>query len=57
MYYSNHYVIVWDKVKTLEDVKRLLKAAQITFEPNNQYLDSIKDIVKLENKTITSVSL
>jgi len=35
MYYSNHYVIVWDKVKTLEDVKRLLKAAQITFEPNN----------------------
>jgi len=49
MYYLNHYVIDWDKVQSLDDVKRLLKALHISFEPNAD-IASIKDLVKLQDK-------
>ncbi len=45
MYFLNHYVIDWDKVKTLDDVKRLVKAFDISFEPDNDNLKYIDDLV------------
>lgn len=50
MYYVQHYVIDWDKVQALDDMKRLLAAMQITFEPDNKGIESIKDLVRLELK-------
>ena len=50
VYYTTHYVIDWDKVETLEDMKLLLKAIDFAFEPNHQHLDSIKHLVKQEEK-------
>jgi hypothetical protein len=32
MYYLQHYVIDWDKVKTVEDLKIILQAMEPTFE-------------------------
>ena len=51
MYYYDHYVIDWEKVKTLDDIKRLLSAMQIAFEPNNPHLKNVKDLVYSEPKT------
>ncbi len=51
MYYTHHYVIDWNKVKTLEDMKLLIAAIEIAFEPNNQNLDSIKHLVHKEEKS------
>jgi hypothetical protein len=51
MYYLNHYVIQWDKVRSLDDLKRLIAAMEIAFEPNNQNIDSIEDLVRLEKKS------
>lgn len=50
VYYLNHYVIDWDKVLTLDDVKRVLKAMDIAFEPDYLNLDDIRDLVKFEKK-------
>jgi len=50
MYYLQHYVIDWDKVKTLEDMKRIIAAVQITFEPDHPYLEGVKDLVRKEDK-------
>lgn len=50
MYYLDHYVIDWSKVQTLDDMKRLIAAMQITFEPNNPNIESIKDLVRMEKK-------
>ena len=50
MYYVSHYVIDWDKVQSLEDVKRLLKAMNVAFEIDNPKLEEIIDLVKLEPK-------
>lgn len=50
MYFLNHYVIDWEKVKTLDDIKRILKALDIGFEPNNPNVDAIMDLVNLQNK-------
>jgi len=49
-HYTQHYVIEWDKVKTLEDLKLTIKAINITFEPDFEDLSSLGDFVKLENK-------
>ena len=49
MYYLHHYVIDWEKVKTLEDVKRLIAAMNITFERTVD-TSSIQDLVRLEEK-------
>lgn len=50
MYFLQHYKIDFDKVQTIEDIKRLLKAIDIGFEPNNPRLKDIEDLVKLEDK-------
>jgi len=50
MYWLNHYVIDWSKVQTLDDMKRIITAVQITFEPDSPMLDSIKDLVREEPK-------
>lgn len=51
MYYLDHYVIDWDKVKTVEDLKRLIAAMQIAFEPNNPNLELVRDLVRRQEKT------
>ena len=50
MYYNYHYVIDWDKVQTLDDVKLLLKAADISFGPECTALESIIHLVNKEEK-------
>jgi len=50
MYYTSHYVIDWDKVETLEDMKLLISAMEITFEPNSPNLPSIMHLVRHEEK-------
>ncbi len=51
VYYTQHYVIDWDKVKTLDDVKMLLKGMSITFEPDFHKLSELGDLVRLEEKS------
>jgi hypothetical protein len=50
MYYYQHAKIDFEKVKTLEDVLRILKALEIAFELNNPNLKEIEDLVKIEDK-------
>lgn len=50
MYYLHHYVIDWEKVQSLDDMKRLLAAMQIAFERDHKSIESIKDLVQLEPK-------
>lgn len=50
MYYVDHYVVDWDKVQSLEDVKRLLKAINPTFEPNCSTLPDVIDLCRKERK-------
>jgi len=50
MYWLNYYVIDWSKVQTLDDMKRIISAVQISFAPDNPMLDSIKDLVREEQK-------
>lgn len=57
MYYTNHYVIDWDKVNNFEDLKKLFKAINISFEPNYSRLEEIKEYVKLEPKNTTSIGI
>ncbi len=45
MYYTSYYKIDFEKVKTLDDVIRILKAKDITFEPDEN-IEEIKDLVK-----------
>lgn len=49
MYYPHRYVIDWEKVKTLDDMKRLVAAMNITFE-RDVNIASIQDLVRLEEK-------
>ena len=51
VYYTQHYVIDWDKVESLEDIKTLLRAMSITFEPDFHRLSDLGDLVRLEPKT------
>lgn len=50
MNWNNHYVIDWDKVKTLGDMKRIIAAIGITFELGDPSLENIKDLVREELK-------
>jgi len=50
MYYLDHYVIDWSQVTTLDDLKRLVTAMQISFEPDNPHLAEIQDLVRREPK-------
>jgi len=55
MYYTSHYKIDFEKVKTLEDVIRILKVLDVAFEPYTKGLDEIKDLTKEESKGGTGV--
>jgi hypothetical protein len=50
MYYLQHYKINFEKVKTTEDVIRILKALDISIELNNQSVNEIKDLLVLVDK-------
>ena len=45
-----HYIIDWEKVKTLDDLKRIFAAMHIGVEPDCMPMYSIKDLVRLEGK-------
>lgn len=49
MYRTHHYKIEFEKVKSLEDVIRILKAMDPSFEDNGE-LEDIKDLVKIVKK-------
>jgi hypothetical protein len=58
MYFTSHYKIDFDKVNTIEDIKRILKVLDLGFEPNHPNLKDIEDLVKLEEKqSFGSISL
>ena len=57
MYFLNQYVIDWDKVQSLDDMKRLLMAVEFTFEPNSPNVESIIDLLRLEKKESSSITL
>lgn len=50
MLWLNHYVIDWGKVQTLDDMKRLISALNISFDPIDSKVEGIKDLVRLEVK-------
>jgi hypothetical protein len=50
MYYTTHYVIDWDKVKTLDDLKLIIKAINISFEPDCTDIKEIEHLTILQNK-------
>ena len=50
VYWTQHYVIDWEKVQTLDDIKRLLTAMEISFEPNSPHIASVEDLLRLEYK-------
>ena len=50
MFYMDHFVIDWEKVQTVDDLKRLIAAMQISFEPNDPNLSTVQDLVKRERK-------
>ena len=43
------YQIDWDKVKSFEDLKRIIMAFDISFTSSAKYFDTIKDLVKHES--------
>ena len=50
MYYLQHYVIDWDKVNSIDDLKRLIAVMCIAFEPDNPHLHFVRDLVKRQDK-------
>jgi hypothetical protein len=50
MYYTSHYKIDFEKVKSLEDVIRILKALDLSLEADHPNLKEILDLLKLEEK-------
>jgi hypothetical protein len=50
MYYTNHYVVDVEKIKTLEDVKLIIKALAISFEPNLKNLSEVEHLCTLQPK-------
>lgn len=56
MDWLTHYVVDWDKVQTLDDLKRIIAAVDITFELDSPHLKSIKDLLREEPKG-TSVAV
>ena len=50
MYLYHTYVVDWDKVNTLEDIKTLLKGLNISVQSNFTNLSEIKHLLKVEQK-------
>ena len=42
----DYYIVDWEKVQTLDDMKRLLAALGVLFGSNTPNLESIKDLVR-----------
>lgn len=51
MYFTSHYKIDFEKVKTLEDVIRIFKVLDVSFGLHTKGLDEIKDLIKEEPKS------
>jgi hypothetical protein len=49
MYYVNQYEIDWDKVNSFEDIKRILRATNMVFDPP-MLPREIEDLVILKEK-------
>lgn len=45
MYWLDKYIINWDKVTTLEDIKKILSETDIYFEPDSPAVDRLKDFL------------
>ena len=39
------YVINWERVKTVDDIKRLIKATEISFTDGFKNIEQIRDLV------------
>ena len=50
MFYLNNYVIDWSKVNSLEQLKAILIAMDISFEPNCPTIEPIKELLILKDK-------
>jgi hypothetical protein len=50
-------VVDWDKVQTLDDIKRLLIVFGPMFEPDTKGLETIMDLVVLKDKEPISLNL
>ena len=51
-YFTQHYVVDWNKVKTFEDLIRVLKVMEISFEQDTTFLSNIMDLVTLQDKDL-----
>lgn len=51
MYWLTHYTINWDKVETLDDLKEIVKALQIAFEPDHPAVGRVKFLEHRDKKT------
>lgn len=50
MYLYHNYVVDWDKVNTLEDIKTLLKGLNITVQSHFTNFSEIEHLLKLQQK-------
>lgn len=57
MYHLNHYVVDYNKVKTLEDIKLILQAAVIAFEPDHPMISEMLHFLELEAKNTNNIQL
>jgi len=52
MFYTNYYVINWNKVKTKKDIIRILKKMDISFEQDNRGIEDLTKYVVKQSKVI-----
>lgn len=50
MYYVNEYVIQWDRVQSIEDIKKILQAINPRFEPDCQALPLVQYLCEMQRK-------
>jgi hypothetical protein len=50
VYYLHEYVIQWDRVKTFEDVKRILQVMAPAFDADHDGISAISDLCELRMK-------
>ena len=46
--YDDHYVINWDAVQTIDDIKAILKALDISFGPDHPAMGDLARYVELQ---------
>lgn len=47
---NKEYIINWDAVQTVDDIKRILKTINISFDYPSNDIDGIIDLVQLQEK-------